>query len=383
MIFSRNFFSFVCIACSFVLFPICTVYSQTSDTLNTENDSIKAAGIVSPDSLMTSDTSSVSTHPDTTISILNDSLESRLPTDTDSQKVDSTSKLLSADIEPEEDSIIDFNGTWLGISLGWTIGSFELVNQWQQALPDSLSHFSLNDTSFKMADSTVSTYHYSDTSRIKYLIKELPGVYNISVPVSLCLTKISETGKKTLLLSFAYIGKTQKAIITGLTDTLSETVNIKQNLRSVSLSLEGNYSFELPEKYFKVDGVDRSYFTAGISLSSIIVKINNDIDHGGKSIRMDSIRSAVNTVLDDKSAIGAALSFRAGFTTIRALSKKNFVEFGFSYIISRNDYFYSDGHRLKKEWINPGVKDFNKPLNFYTNKIEISVGISRRIPGKE
>jgi hypothetical protein len=368
--------------CTILLSLIFTIQSQTSDTLNTDNFARKNNSTVSPSSLAESDTGSISDRPDSTIPVLNDSSESSLPTETDTQKTTLLSKQLSGDTASDEDTIIDFNGIWLGVSIGWTIGSFELVNQWQQALPDSLSHFALNETSFKQTDSSVSEYLYSDTSRIKYLIKELPGAYNISVPLSLYLTSLSETNKKSLLLSFAYVGKTQKSVITGLIDSLSETVNIKQNLRTLLLSLEGNYAFKLPEQYFKVDGVDRSYFTIGISVSSVIVKISNDIDYSGKSIRMDSIRSAVTAALDDKSAIGAALSFRAGFNTIRALSKKSIVELGISYVISRNDYFYSSGHRLKKAWINPGVKDFNKPLSFYTNKLELTVGISRRIPVK-
>jgi hypothetical protein len=281
---------------------------------------------------------------------------------------------------PESDSIINLNGSWWGIRLGWTIGSYELVNQWQQALPDSLSHFTLNDSSFKVFDTTADSLRYIDTAPLKYVIKELPGVYNISIPVALYFTKISDLRKTTVLLSFAYVGKTQKSIITGLIDSLSETVNIRQNLRTMSVSLEGNYSLPLPERYFKVEGVDKCYLTFGASLSSVIINISNDVNYGGKSVRMDSIRSTISRTLGSKSAVGAALSFRAGINTIRALSKKSFVEFGITYQFSRNDYFYSDSDRLKKMWINPGVRDFEKPLAFFTNKIEFSVGLSKRFP---
>jgi hypothetical protein len=217
-----------------------------------------------------------------------------------------------------------------------------------------------------------------DHSLLKYAIKELPGEYNITIPVSLLFTKIDDQKKSTLLLSFAYVGKTQKSLITGPIDSLSETVNIKHNLNTFSISLEGNYSLPLPERYFQVEGVDKCYFTLGAALSSVIVKINNNVEFSGESIRMDTIKMIVDEKLGHKSAIGAALTLRGGISTIRALSKKSFVEFGLSYALSRFDYFYAQGKRLKKDWINPDIKDFDKPLAFFTNKIELSVGISKR-----
>jgi hypothetical protein len=278
----------------------------------------------------------------------------------------------------DSDTAINLNGTFLGIRAGWTIGNFDLVKQWQDALPDSLGNFNLSKDFYIIKDST-HTSPYIDTTDLKYVIKELPGAYNISIPVGLQFTKISEQKKTSVLLSFAYVGKTQKSVITGSIDSLSESVNIRSNLNTFSFFLEGNYSIPFPEQYFKIDGVDKSFFTLGVSLSTIIVRVGNDISFGGKSSRMDSVKSAISNVLADKSSIGAAVGLRAGVSTIRALSNTSILEFGVSYLLSRYDYFYKDNQRLNKGWIQPGVKGFNKPLAFFSNRIEFTVGIFRRV----
>lgn len=278
----------------------------------------------------------------------------------------------------DSDTTIDINGSFIGIRAGWTIGNFDLVRNWQEALPDSLGNFNLTKGSFRVKDST-HTSPYIDTTDLVYVIKELPGAYNISIPIGLQFTKISEQKKTSVLLSFAYVGKSQKSVITGLIDSLSESVNIRSNLNTFSFFLEGNYSFPFPEQYFKIDGVDKSFFTLGVSLSSIIVSVGNNISYGGKSIRMDAVKSAISNTLADKTSIGAAVSFRAGVSTVKALSKTSILEFGVSYMLSRYDYFYKDSQRLNKEWIQPGVKDSNKPLAFFSNRIEFTVGVFRRI----
>jgi hypothetical protein len=236
----------------------------------------------------------------------------------------------------------------------------------------------LKDTSYIKKDPTKDSIHYTDSTLLRYVVKELPGEFNISIPVSLLFAKIGDKNKKTLLLTFAYVGKNQKSVITGLVDSLSETVNIKHNLNTFLISLEGNYSLPFPERYFQVDGVDKCYFTLGAAISSVIVKINNNVDFGGESVRMDKIRTIVEDSLDSKSAIGASLTLKGGIFTIRALSKKSIVEFGITYALSRFDYFYESDKRLHKEWIDPHVKDHNKPLAFFTNKIELSVGLLTR-----
>jgi hypothetical protein len=277
------------------------------------------------------------------------------------------------------DTTIDINGRFIGLRAGWTIGNFDLVRNWQEALLDSLGDFNLNKSSFRVVDTT-HTSPYIDTTDLRYNIKELPGEYNISIPIGLQYTKISEQKKTSVLLSFAYVGKTQKSVITGAIDSLSESVNIRSNLKTFSFSLEGNYSIPFPDQYFKIDGIDKSFFTIGISFSSILVRVGNDISFGGKSSRMDSVKSSISNILADKSSLGAAVSLRAGISTIKALSKTSILEFGVSYFLSRYDYFYKDSNRLNKGWIQPGVKDSDKPLAFFSNRIEFSVGVFRRVP---
>ncbi len=350
---------------------IAAVSAEPADSLkSTHQDTLMKSASSLPDSLA---------QKDTTVS-KNDSTKAP-----DTLKTDANTGIPDKQVLPpvtpapsDSDTTINLNGTFLGIRAGWTIGNFDLVKQWQEALPDSLLNFNLTKTSFIVKDST-HTSPYIDTTELRYVIKELPGAYNISIPVGLQFTKISEQKKTSVLLSFAWVGKSQKSVITGLIDSLSESVNIRSNLNTFSFFLEGNYSIPFPEQYFKIDGVNKSYFTIGASISSIIVRIGNDINYGGENERLKSIQSTVKSTIADKTSIGAAVSLRAGVTTIKALSQQSMLEFGISYLLSRYDYFYKDGNRLNKEWIQPGVKDSSKPLAFFSNRIEFSVGVFRRV----
>lgn len=347
-------------------------YAQSADTLKVaQQDTLLKMKSTSPhpDSLVQKDTAAIKN--DT--SKVSDTLKTTAKQDTS----DKSFPNLKTTAPSDSDTTINLNGTFLGIRAGWTIGNFDLVKQWQDALPDSLANFNIKKDSYKIKDTT-NTSPYIDTTDLGYVIKELPGAYNISIPVGLQFIKISDQKKTSVLLSFAYVGKTQKSVITGLIDSLSESVNIRSKLNTFSIFLEGNYSVPFPEQYFKIDGVDKSYFTLGLSLSTIIVRIGNDISYGGKSDRMSSVSSAVKSSLADKTSIGAAVSLRAGVTTVRALSKQSLLEFGVSYFLSRYDYFYKDSNRLNKEWIQPGVKDSNKPLAFFSNRIEFTVGVFKR-----
>ncbi|HEX2956904.1 MAG TPA: hypothetical protein VHO70_08725 [Chitinispirillaceae bacterium] len=353
-----------------LLSAITAAYSQSTDSLKSTQDTVTTTASPLPDSLMQQDS----------LSIKNDSAETQDTIITAVKPSVSDTPVMTplAATPSDSDTTIDLNGSFLGIRAGWAIGSFDLVNHWQDALPDSLSNFSLLKDSYKIKDSTATTALYMDSTDLRYVIKELPGEYNISIPVGLQYIKISEQRKTSVQLSFAYVGKTQKSVITGLVDSLSESVNIRSNLNTFAFSLEGTYAIPFPEQYFKIDGVDKSYFTLGASISSIIVRIGNDISYGGKSSRMDSVRTAVKSGLSDKTSIGAAISLRAGVTTVKTISNQSLIEFGISYLLSRYDYFYKDSKRLKKEWIRPGLKDSNKPLAFFSNRIEFTVGVFRR-----
>lgn len=347
-------------------------FAQSTDSLKgAQPDKLVKMKSISPlpDSLVQKDTSAAKN--DTTK--LSDTLKVPAQQDTSSKPLPD----LTTTTPSDSDTIINLNGTFLGLRAGWTIGNFDLLKHWQEALPDSLGNFNLTKDSYIVKDST-HTSPYIDTTDLRYAIKELPGAYNISIPIGLQFTKISDLKKTSVLLSFAYVGKSQKSVITGLIDSLSESVNIRSNLNTFSLFLEGNYSIPFPEQYFKIDGVDNSYFTIGASISSIIVRVGNEISYGGKSERLNSVSTAVKSALADKTSIGAAVSLRVGVTTVKALSQQSLVEFGISYLLSRYDYFYKDSRRLNKEWIQPGVKDSNKPLAFFSNRIEFTVGVFRR-----
>lgn len=350
---------------------VSAINAQPADSLKkARQDTLMKSTTLLPDSLMKKDS----------VIAKNDTVKTPDTTNASIQK--STPEKLLADLKTpalsDSDTTINLNGTFFGVRAGWTIGNFELVKQWQEALPDSLSNFNLTKESFIIKDST-HTFPYTDTTELRYVIKERPGEYNISIPIGLQFMRISEQRKTSVLISFAWIGKTQKSVITGLIDSLSESVNIHSNLNTFSFSLEGNYSFPFLEQYFKIDGVDNSYFTLGFSLSSILVRIGNDIDYSGKSDRLNSIKSIVKSSMPDKKSMGAVIGLRAGVSTVKALSKQNLLEFGVSYMLSRYDYFYKNDNRLNREWIQPGVKNSEKPLAFFSNRIEFSVGVFKRV----
>jgi hypothetical protein len=345
-------------------------FSLFSQTTNHPDTSVSEVQI---------DTASLSRNhaPDTAATRVKDTLSQKIDRTQPGILSKSTPDTLSRNTTDTSASPKLRNGLHFGAGIGWAMGNMDIVQLWRATLTDSLSQYNLTASSFKV-DTSFSNPAYIDTAQIKCVIRQHPEPHNITFPVTLSLVRITDTRKYGVALSFAYFDKTMKSVITGTVDSLSESVNIKQHLSTFSFALSGNYSLLIPAEYFTIEGVERSHFTFSFGCAPQIIQKKGLAEYNGRNARLKSVQQSTDAVLDNQISVGAGIMARAGITSLHAINAKSALEFGVSFTISRFDYFYADGHRLTKGWLDPHSKDHNTHLSYLSNRFEVSVSFLRR-----
>lgn len=278
---------------------------------------------------------------------------------------------------------INFRGIYGGIGAGWSLGSFEAINIWENALPDSLGHLHLTSLTLQQLPDTTSQdslLRKGDTSSLRFTIKDKPSTYNMAFPLSISLTKFRKNDRFSTSLIFSLFSKSQKASVYILDDSLERRIDLRQKFLLYSLALNLNYAKRIPQIYFSVDGIDRTDLLFGLSITPLMrMKTINSIKRYSDDNRIlgieDTIRSNLNSTTD---SYGLSLSFRAGISTLQKLST-GAIEVSLLYTCSWNDYFYNNGERIRIGSLNKNHDNSNKPLDFITNRFEINCSFLHRI----
>lgn len=287
----------------------------------------------------------------------------------------------------KKQEIIDSNnivlkGYYAGIGAGWSLGSLDAVRLWQYTLPDSLHDLHLKDpflVRLPDAKSADSVLRAGDTSNLHFSIKDKPSIYNMTFPITFSFTNLREFDRFTTSITLAFFSKNQKSSIYLLSDSLNRRVDLRQNFIFYTLSLNFLYAKRIPPIYFSVDGVNRTDFFLGLTLTPLTrLKTTNSIKRYSDDSRTIGIDDAIRSSLITTDCYGISSSIRMGIATIKQLST-GALEIGLNYSLAWNGYFFHDGERIKRSALYSSDLDANKPLSFFSNRFEINISLLRHI----
>lgn len=345
----------------------------TTDSLSLQKDTTTAAQLsdstLMPDSII---------QKDTLIQSVSDS-------DSSSDK-----KAIHVPSSPVKDTSIDSSfsrSRYIGIGVGWSLGSFTPSEMWENTLADSLSHFHLTEMSFSSAPDTNSSdslIRAGDVSKLRFRIKDKPSTYNMAFPFSVSFTKFNKDNRHSVNASFYIYSKKQNTSISiADNDSLSRRIDIKQKFITYSASLHYLFGRRIPIRYISVDGVNRTDIMAGIGVSPLLsIEASNSVKAYSDDLRIKSIADTVKAQLHSFSYRGLSLSMKAGVSTVRHL-KKGSLDASIMYSFSWNDYFYDNGKRVTNSTIDPASHEPLKELSFISNRLEISFSILGKLADKK
>ncbi|NLG19414.1 MAG: hypothetical protein GX556_18995 [Fibrobacter sp.] len=283
-------------------------------------------------------------------------------------------------ISGENQGPVNHTGLFFGIGAGWTLGSFSLIDLWTKSLPDSLGDFGLNASSFRVEPDTSlpDSLQISDTASLRFAVRNKTDHYTMTFPIKISLTKVRETDLFSTALSFSMINKKFKASVFSLHDSLDNRIDVKQNISIYYLTLEALYGIRFPERYFSIEGVDRSDFIIGIGISPLVsLRSVNKTDRFSDNPQIKSIEKSIKSTFDNYTSYGLAFSFRTGLNTIRSLKKFGAVEVGVTYNFNWYNRFISSGERVRFRDIDPDFKN-DRALSSTSNRLEISFSLLRK-----
>ncbi|HMD69322.1 MAG TPA: hypothetical protein VKF42_10625 [Chitinivibrionales bacterium] len=241
----------------------------------------------------------------------------------------------------------------IGFGIGWALGSFDIFNDWQSSLPDSVQKIlPMNPDTFGMS------------------ITEPVNTYNILFPISVSWTPlVFRKSSVSFEGSFCYIGKVLQATLEH--DTTSGKVNYRQSLDSYTFNVGMLYRHSLDERFFRIEGVDRTSVIVGAYvLPYSYLSKQSSLTWSGVP---DSVVVAARANLKNFYAWGYGGGWRIGITSQRALSKNSGMEVSVCYVGRYLGFFREkQGFVLNKE-VNPAKADPDDKLSFFSNTVEMKV----------
>ncbi|MBD3344550.1 MAG: hypothetical protein GF401_05765 [Chitinivibrionales bacterium] len=359
--------------------------SATADSTISGQDSI--IGDLSP--AKTDSIQSIQTveQPDTTepgtdsTSIAHDSVSS--PSDTSLREVQVDS--LEKTIETIPDTIGE-KSAWEGIDTsykfyfspywafgaGWTLGSFSAFDMWEKGLPRNLADFGL-ESEIPRAQ-FVPSAHDTDTTNISYEIQESPSNYHIYFPLMFSVATLTDTTSRLRFeSSFFFI---RKSLISSLQDdSLSNRIDIKHSLTYLSLSLGAQYSFVIPEQYFRVNETEQTTFNAAFAVAPLTyIQTGTSAKAEGLPDGLFShLKSRAVTPFSSFDAFGLGLSWKIGISSLRSFTPSTGMNIGIYYLGHWSGMFYGDDSRLKRGDIYAATSKPGDNFSMIAHRFEISV----------
>ena len=266
----------------------------------------------------------------------------------------SSGKVQSPAVKQAEDTASLFLKTpYYNFGIGWDLGSYDLLSEWQKNLPDSAKDILPVNP---------------DTNALGFTIKEPVNAYNVFFPVSLSYTPFvyrrSSVGFEG---SFFYIGKTLQAEL--MHDTVSGKIDYSQTMNAFSFSVGVLYRHAIDEKYFKLENADRTSFLLGVYAQPFVyISRESSIKSFGIS---DSVVVPAKSRIKNLYARGLGAAWRIGICSQKALSRSSGIEISISYVGRYTGYFSRKEGVISNKDINTGAANPDEKLSFFSNTIEI------------
>ncbi len=240
---------------------------------------------------------------------------------------------------------------YFSFGIGWALGSYDVFNPWQNQLPDS-----------------VQAILPVNPDTLGFTVIEPVNTYNILFPISISYTPLVYSRSSVSFEgSFCYIGKSLKAVLQR--DTAAGKINYQQSMNSYTFNLGVLYRHAIDERYFKIEGVDRTSLLAGLYVLPYSY-LSNETSISSRGIA-DSVVTAAAPYLKSYYAWGYGAGWRIGLTSQHALSRYSGMEISISYVGRYFGYFKTKEHPLSIGDINPSSSNAGDRLSFYSNMVEI------------
>jgi hypothetical protein len=202
------------------------------------------------------------------------------------------------------------------------VGSVPLFALWEKGLPRTLADLSLADSSFALP---------GDSSKLSFSVKESPDVYNMVFPVFISFGRFTPDHRFGGGVSFAMLSKKFTSSIRCGSDTAAR-LDVKQRFSLYTVSLDLVYGWKIPERYFSVDGVDRTDAVLGLSVAPLaILNKSSSFPSTNVSTRLDVTADSLPARVNSFSACGIAIGWRAGIVTVKKASASGGFEAGLAY----------------------------------------------------
>jgi len=178
--------------------------------------------------------------------------------------------------------------------------------------------------------------------------------------------------------SFCYIGKSLQATLKH--DTASGKIDYRQALDSYTFNLGALYRYGLDERYFRIEGVDRTSLIIGAYVVpySYLAK-QSSVSGSGVA---DSVLIAAKSTLQNFWAWGMGAGWRVGISTQRALSKNSGMEVSICYVGRYLGFFREKQGYVLNEDVNPSKSEPDNKLSFFSNTVEMKVEFMLCTPEK-
>jgi hypothetical protein len=310
---------------------------------------------------------------------LSDSLEADAGLDSGARAEDTAAVAAPAAAPPEtapippppSDSFDVGSCTIVGAGAGVSLGGMPVYALWQKGLPGSLAGIGLTERFMPLP---------GDSSALVFSVKERPAVYNMTFPVFLLFGRLSPERRYGLAASFSVLAKDFAATVFAAADSTNRRIDIRQRFTTWAAAFEFLYGRTIPQRYFSVDGVDRTDCVIGISTAPFIA-LNKTTDLGSPAApdaRFSAVRDSIWGRMGAFSAAGIAVAWRAGIVSLRRVSKHGGIEAGVSYYGLWAARFSTAGGTLSRKEVSAACPERTKPVSAFSNRIEITAAMVRR-----
>jgi hypothetical protein len=311
--------------------------------------------------------------PDTadSISQLSDSVKASGPSKVFDSAGATALKKVSDTLKDSLKQGVDFDScTIIGAGIGLAVGSIPVFSLWKNGLPQSLAGFDLSASSFSLP---------ADTVPLAFSIRENPDVYNMVFPLSISFDRCFSQSRFGTALSFSFISKKYTSSIATTADSSLRRVDIRQQLALYTLSLDLVYGRKIPNRYFSVDGVDRTDAIIGISIVPLVaLNKTSSIKSNTQDPRFTALADSLSKGVNSFSSYGVAFGWRAGIMTLRRLSNRGGVEAGISYFGAWSGRFRTSGAPLLENQVSKtGISQTE--LGSVSSRLELTVSFIRKV----
>jgi hypothetical protein len=304
-------------------------------------------------------------------SLDNDESDSTETADDDSSAVSKPSARTDTAKSSPKDTLNVRSATVIGAGIGLSLGNNPVFSMWKASLPQTLTDFGYP------ANSTTTT---PDPLALTFTVKEKADIYNMLFPLTLSFNRLYPTYRYGVAGSFSWISKTQKSTIIEGSDSLHRHIDIQQGLSLYAFTFDVLYGHAIPERYFSIDGVDRTDLVLGLSASPYLaIKSSTAIASSASDSILSAARDSIDTRQHPFSASGIGFGWRIGIITVRHVSRTGGIEAGISYFGMWSTRFRSSNGPLFNNEINPNTSGAPQEVSYYASRVEITISLVRKL----